>query len=118
MTAITSSGRVRELLVALSEQLAVRGQHYELVVVGGSALLALELVERTTRDVDVVALRHAGSLSKADPLPPDLIDARSRVASDFGLSEDWLNPGPASLIDLGLPEGFLRRVSTWDWVRV
>ena len=114
MTDITRSGRVRELLVALSEQLAARGQHYELVVVGGSALLALELVERTTKDVDVVALRQAGSLSKADPLPPDLIDARNRVASDFGLMEDWLNPGPASLMDLGLPEGFLRRVSTWD----
>jgi hypothetical protein len=114
MTDIARSGRVRELLVALSEQLAARGQHYELVVVGGSALLALELVERTTKDVDVVALRQAGSLSKADPLPPDLIDARNRVASDFGLSEDWLNPGPASLMDLGLPEGFLRRVSTWD----
>jgi hypothetical protein len=56
------------------------------VVVGGSALLALELVERTTKDVNVVALRQAGSLSKADPLPPDLIDARNRVASDFGLS--------------------------------
>jgi Nucleotidyltransferase of unknown function (DUF6036) len=94
MIDITRSGQVRELLVALSEQLAARGQHYELVVVGGSALLALELVERTTKDVDVVALHQAGSLSKADPLPPALIDARNRVASDFGLSEDWLNPGP------------------------
>ena len=114
MIDITTSGRVRELLVALSEQLAARGQHYELVVVGGSALLALQLVDRTTKDVDVVALRQAGSLRKADPLPPDLIDARSRVASDFSLSEDWLNPGPASLMDAGLPAGFLRRVSTWD----
>lgn len=114
MIDITTSGRVRELLVALSEQLAARGQHYELVVVGGSALLALQLVDRTTKDVDVVALRQAGSLRKADPLPPDLIDARSRVASDFSLSEDWLNPGPASLMDSGLPAGFLRRVSTWD----
>lgn len=44
MIDIARSERVRELLVALSEQLAARGQHYELVVVGGSALLALELV--------------------------------------------------------------------------
>jgi hypothetical protein len=75
MIDITRSGRVRELLVALSEQLAARGQHYELVVVGGSALLALALVERATKDVDVVALRHAGSLSKADPLPPSSMPA-------------------------------------------
>jgi len=60
MIYITRSGRVRKLLVALSEHLAARHQRYELVVVGGSALLALQLVERTTKDVDVVALRQAG----------------------------------------------------------
>lgn len=85
---------------------------------GGSALLALELVERTTKDVDVVALRQAGLLSNADPPPPDLIDARNRVASDFGLSEDWLNPGPASLMDFGLPEGFCGASARGTWVPV
>jgi len=114
MTEISGSDRVREVLAALSEQLAANGQRYELVVVGGSALLALGLVERTTKDVDVVALRQAGVLSKADPLPPELISARNRVASDFGLSEDWLNSGPADLMDFGLPEGFLERVRRWD----
>ncbi|HTX10046.1 MAG TPA: DUF6036 family nucleotidyltransferase [Solirubrobacteraceae bacterium] len=105
MTDIAGSDRVRELLGALSEQLAARGQHYELVVVGGSALLAQGLVERTTQDIDVVALRQAGALSKADPFPPELIGARNRVASDFGLPENWLNPGPADLMDFGLPDG-------------
>lgn len=114
MTDIAKGERVRELLAALSEQLTVRGHRYELVVVGGSALLALELVDRATQDVDVVAWRRAGALTKADPLPRDLIDARDRVAKDFGLSEEWLNPGPAGLMDFGLPEGFLERVSTWD----
>lgn len=60
----------------------------------------------------MVALRDASSLRKADPLPPDLLAARDRVARDFGLSTDWLNAGPASLMDLGLPEGFLGRVHT------
>jgi len=115
MTDITRPDRVRELLGALSQQLAARGQHYELVIVGGSALLAQGLVERTTQDVDVVALRQAGSLNKADPFPPQLIDARNRVAGDFGLPESWLNPGPADLMDFGLPEGFLQRVKTWDF---
>ena len=74
MTDITNYDRARELLAALSEQLAARGQHYELVVVGGSGLLALGFIDRPTRDVDVVALWDAGSLRKAEPLPQALID--------------------------------------------
>jgi len=45
-----------ELLRALGEQLHIRGEHYRIVVVGGSALLALGLVARATRDLDIVAL--------------------------------------------------------------
>ena len=112
MTDITTSDRASELLTALSEQLAARGQHYELVVVGGSGLLAQGFTDRPTKDVDVVALWDAGSLRKAEPLPQDLIDASNRVARDFGLPENWLNPGPADLMDFGLPKGFLDRVQT------
>ena len=115
MTDITNYDRARELLAALSEQLAARGQHYELVVVGGSGLLALGFIDRPTRDVDVVALWDAGSLRKAEPLPQALIDARNRVARDFGLSENWLNPGPADLMDFGLPKGFRDRVQTQEF---
>jgi hypothetical protein len=92
MTDITTSDRASELLAALSEQLAARGNHYELVVVGGSGLLALGFTDRPTRDVDVVALWDAGSLRKAEPLPQELVDARNRVARDFGLPENCLIP--------------------------
>ncbi len=112
MADITTADRASKLLAALSEQLASRERHYEIVVVGGSALLALGFVDRPTKDVDVVALSDAGALQKADPLPSELIDARDRVARDFGLQSSWLNAGPASLMDLGLPEGFLDRVQT------
>jgi hypothetical protein len=115
MTDITTSDRASELLAALSEQLAARGNHYELVVVGGSGLLALGFTDRPTRDVDVVALWDAGSLRKAEPLPQELVDARNRVARDFGLPENWLNPGPAGLMDFGLPTGFLDRVQTQEF---
>ena len=100
---------VDTLLSALSEQVAVRGERYSIAVVGGSALLALGLISRPTRDVDVVALLHDGSLVSAKPLPPGLLDAAQVVAADFGLPQDWLNDGPASLMHLGLPEGFLER---------
>jgi len=102
------------LLSALGEQLADAGASYELVVVGGSGLLALGLVTRPTRDVDVVALREGDTLRTVDPLPEALRIARDRVARDFALPDDWLNAGPASLLDFGLPEGFLGRAQRRD----
>ena len=50
-------------------------------------------------------------MEKADPLPRELREASDQVARDFGLAEEWINAGPASLMDLGgLPKGFLDRV--------
>jgi len=100
------------LLRALGEQLAAVDERFEIVVIGGSGLLALGLVERTTRDVDVVALRSGSEFQRPDPLPEALRLARSRVARDFDLPEDWLNPGPADLLDFGLPEGFVDRLES------
>jgi hypothetical protein len=104
--------RADELLFALGEQLAAANQRFDLVVIGGSALLALGLVERATRDVDVLALAGAEGLIPADPLPKALAQARDRVAQDFGLPAGWLNPGPTELLRFGLPDGFLSRVET------
>jgi hypothetical protein len=104
--------RADELLGALGEQLEAAGQRFDLVVIGGSALLALGLVVRTTRDVDVLAIAGPEGLVPADPLPSALAQARDRVAQDFGLPTDWLNPGATELLRLGLPDGFLSRVET------
>lgn len=114
MSNITSD-RAEELLRALGEQLAARDERFELVVVGGSALLALGLVERTTKDVDIVALRSDAGLDNADPLPEGLRAAGALVARDFGLPADWLNPGPAGLLTFGLPEGFVDRLTRRDY---
>jgi hypothetical protein len=99
-----------ELLRALAEQLYVLGEEYELVVVGGSALLALGLVERPTRDVDVLGLRSGQRVRSADPLPGPLVVARDRVARDFAVPMTWLNNGPASMFDFGMPDGFEERL--------
>jgi hypothetical protein len=53
-------------------------------VVGGSALLALELVARATRDVDIVAIVDGHELVSAQPLPAALVDAAHTVARVVG----------------------------------
>ncbi len=63
-----------------------KAEEHALVVCGGSALIALELVPRTTMDVDVVALMDRDlNLVDPDPLPVALEDAARQVALDLGL---------------------------------
>jgi len=92
-------------LEALGDVLASRNVRYEVVAVGGSALLLLGLINRATRDLDVLGLVEAGQIIRIDSLPAALQEAAVDVARVFGLGRDWLNPGPAALVDLGLPEG-------------
>ena len=104
----------------LNGRLAIAGSpNYNLVVCGGTALVATEMVMRATRDVDIVALANdARELIDPAPLPVELVKAATDVAEDLGLPEDWLNNGPSSgdggLYRLGLPEGFADRLE-WRW---
>jgi hypothetical protein len=70
---------------------------YRLVVCGGTALVATGLMQRATRDVDIVAMADdQGALIDPAPLPPPLLSAAAEVADDLGLSGDWLNNGHSS----------------------
>jgi hypothetical protein len=109
---ITSADVAHELLGALEQRLATVGTSFDLVVIGGSALLAKGLVSRATQDVDVVALVTAGGLVSAVDLPPELLAAVARVARDFEVPASWLNSGPAELLRFGLPPGFQERWET------
>jgi hypothetical protein len=86
----------------------------ELVVIGGAALSILEIVIRPTRDVDVLAMRHGGPggamLVKIKSLPESVRSAAATVAKALDLDRDWLNTGPADLMDAGLPKGFEERL--------
>lgn len=115
MSDIASREAADRLLSALGEQVAALGQRFELVVIGGSGLLALGLIERSTRDVDLIALRSGDEFGSAKPLPTSLATARDRVARDFALPSDWLNPGPTDMLRFGLPDGFIDRLERRDY---
>ncbi len=104
------SGSPDALFFALGEQLAAARERYELVVIGGSGLLTLGLIERSTRDVDIVALRSGGRLERAEPMPAAL-----RIARDFSLLNSWLNAGPTDLLDFGLADGLIERLERRDY---
>jgi hypothetical protein len=74
------------------------------------------LRQRTTRDVDVVALLNAtNELASPDPLPEFLLTAAAQVARDLGLFDNWLNNEPSrgegGLFQMGLPDGFVGRLT-------
>jgi hypothetical protein len=104
----------------LDRRLAFRqAPHFNLVVCGGAALMATRLVERTTKDVDVVALLD-GSMHLVDPepLPAILLEEAGKVALDLDLDRNWLNNGPSKgdggLFRSGLPEGFVSRLTRYE----
>ena len=102
--------RIDAALSALGEHLGAADTPFEIVVIGGAALQVLGLITRPTADVDVVAILDQG-LRSADPLPAPLAAAAHRVAVDFRLPDDWLNPGPTAMLQWGLPEGLVGRLT-------
>ena len=103
--------KLNHALQLLNEQLVLNNSpQTEIVVCGGSALIALSLVPRTTQDVDIVALMKDGVLSDSDPLPEYLLKAAENVGRIMNLPEGWLNAGPASQLQMGLPDGFEERL--------
>jgi hypothetical protein len=105
---------IKVALRAFNSQLNVIDKKIGLVVCGGAALNALGLVERTTSDIDVVGFADEVKeqiVVRRAKFPGWLREAAGKVARDLGLPKDWLNDGPASLVELGLPEGFADRLN-------
>jgi hypothetical protein len=86
------------------------------VAVGGTALILQNIVERTTRDIDIIAIaRDLGESKPTEiespyPFPETLVLAISKVARDFGLPDDWMNSTVGLQWKTGLPPGFTERI--------
>lgn len=107
-----SAEQLEDALATLGEVLEARGHRFEVVAIGGGGLLLLRVIERPTKDLDLVGVITERGLATAEPLPAPLQEACRDVAQLLGLAADWLNAGPTRLLDYGLPQGFLERVST------
>ena len=112
--------QIEQVLYALDAQLKEEGiDQVEIVVCGAAALFNLlwHIEGRTTTDVDILGFVEKDKnspprLEIGSPVGAKITSAAKRVARDFGLIENWLNRGPAFLIEQGLPEGLLERVNT------
>src|SRR2546423_14515547 len=103
-------------LRALGELLEARGLHYEVVLIGGGNLILRGLVARpTTKDLDLLGEWTANGIKPMRPMPEALQIAVVDVARTYGLASDWVNLGPESLLDVGLPEGFVGRLERHDY---
>ncbi len=106
------SKQLHQVLAAVGDLLAARGEDVGIVVVGGASLNLLGLLKRTTSDVDVIArLEPAGdadqrTLVPPEPIPEPLREAIRTVARDFDLPTDWMNTVIGAQWDFGLPPGF------------
>jgi len=100
---------LEEALTTLGAVLDDRGHHASLALIGGGALLLAGYIQRPTMDLDVVAIVRGKDLLTAEPLPKALIEAVHDVATALDLEPAWLNPGPTSILRLGLPQGFIER---------
>jgi len=115
MTSIDRT-QLETALRALGELLEARGLHYEVVLIGGGNLILRGLVTRpTTKDLDLLGEWTADGVKPMRPMPEPLRIAVVDVARTYGLASDWVNLGPESLLDLGLPAGFLGRLERHDY---
>lgn len=103
---------LEQALSILGQLLTDRGLHHEVVAIRGGSLLLLRLIDRSTKDLYLVAVVDSGQLSSANPMPQSLLQAAEEVGTALELGINWLNVGPASLFDLGLPVGFETRMHT------
>ncbi len=112
----SSQKEIVNALRALGEIMLSQGEPTAVVAVGGTALILQNIVERTTMDVDIIAIgRHLGEgepteIEPPDPFPEALASAISKISRDFSLPDDWMNSTVGLQWKTGLPPGFTERI--------
>jgi len=109
-----SAETIEKIFAALNKNIELhKGTKISIVVCGGTALFVLDLVSRTTKDVDVLGLvdEKKGEISYLRKFPDWFLKSSDTVARDFNLPDDWINLGPAEQIKSGLPEGLFKRLT-------
>lgn len=86
-----------------------------LVSCGGASLNIMGWVDRSTSDVDILCEATIGRggkvrLEARKTLTPQLKKLIAEVGQELGLQEEWLNLGPALLMNFGLPTGIEQRL--------
>jgi len=121
MAEFAAPQEIERALRLVGELLEARNLRYHIVVIGGTAVNLLGLVSRATTDVDILAFAtpDAAGIRRLrppdEPLPAPLASAAATVAADLGLDQHWLNTGPASQWQTGLPPGLEGRVMWRDY---
>lgn len=80
--------------------LAMKGLTFQGVVVGAAPLILLDIIDRRTKDCDVLDPVIPGEIKRAS-----VEFARRKSEEGYDLPDGWLNNGPASLKNV-LPEGW------------
>jgi len=111
---------LEKALKQLAERLRFAGApHTAILVGGGAALNVLGLISKTTKDVDIIAIASGADrdlrFERAEPLPGYLEQAIKQTADDLSMPEEWMNAGPTSLVDFGLPKGCIERALRVDY---
>jgi hypothetical protein len=95
---------MKEIIAAFDKYLGLQSLRFEAVVIGGGALIIMDIIDRKTKDIDCL-----------DPeIPLEIKQASVAFAkshSEFLLDENWLNNGPESL-KRELPAGWQIRLQT------
>ena len=94
----------RQTIEAFDRHLLGLGLRFEGVVIGGSALGLMGVIQRPTRDVDILVPELPRAIASA---ARDFAKAQRQAGVD--LQDDWLNNGPLQLGEV-LPAGWRERV--------
>jgi predicted nucleotidyltransferase len=90
----------RELITLLRELDENLSSSFDIVLIGGAAMIIHFGAKRATRDVDVFILRGASS---------ELRHAAEQISERYNLPKDWLNDAAKGFADI-LPTDFYHRL--------